>query len=83
MGKKINVSLNDDVEYERKVIALAEDRVGATVSVTKNLGDYNSLTIRFNWESDFKDGEDFDSASERVYTKVEERVGTKLAEYDD
>ena len=60
MGKKIFINDDNENKIEGKVYQVAADRVGATVNVTHNLGDYNSLSVRFNWESDFEDGEDFE-----------------------
>jgi hypothetical protein len=76
--------INDDAEdkWEGFKELVAPDRAGATVSVTRNLGDYNSLSIRFNWESNFEEGETFDTAAERVYAAVEAKVEAKLDEYN-
>ena len=82
MGKKITADLNDQDEYTKERYTVGE-RVGARVSVTRNLGDYNSLSISLSRETDVEDGEDFDTAVDRVFESVEAKVEAKLAEYDD
>lgn len=62
---------------------VAPARVSATLGVTHNLGDFNSVRIDVTWADDFEDGEDFDTASERVYRTVEKKVEQFLSEYTD
>jgi len=83
MGQKTTVDLNDTDEWIREKYKVANDRVGARVSITRNLGDYNSLSISLMREADAEDGEDYDTAVDRVYHSVEEKIEAKLAEYDE
>jgi hypothetical protein len=82
LGKRTTHDLTDRATWHKEKYLVAEDRVGTRVSVTNNLGDYNSVSISASWESDFEDGEDFDAAYERVFGLVEKKVEAKLDEYD-
>lgn len=83
MGKKTIVDLNDKDHWEKEKYIVANDRVGARISVTRNLGDYNSLSISLMRETDALDDESHEDALDRVYASVEEKVEEKLAEYDE
>jgi hypothetical protein len=61
---------------------MAPDRVRASVGVTHNLGDFNSVRIDISWESNVEDGETVEAALERTYRKAESTVEDKLSEYE-
>ena len=83
LGTKKVLDLNDQDVWEKKRYAVTAERVGARVSVTRNLGDYNSLSISLMRERDLEDGEDFNTGSDSVFESVEAKVEAKLAEYDE
>ncbi len=58
------------------------DRVTATVGVTRNLGDYNSVRLDFQWETAVAINESVEAAAERAWELAEKQVEDKLAEYE-
>lgn len=57
---------------------MAETRVKVDLSFTRNLGNYESIRINIGVEDDVRKGENVDSATERVYTFVENKLIEKL-----
>lgn len=58
------------------------DRITATVGVTRNLGDYNSVRLDFQVETAIAKDESFEDAASRAWVKAEKQVEDKLAEYE-
>lgn len=83
MGKKIVINDENEDKWEGHKYMVTPSRAGARVSVTRNLGDYNSLSISFMFEDNFEEGEGFNEAAERIYAAVESKVEQKLEEYDE
>ncbi len=61
---------------------MAETRVKVDLSFTRNLGNYESIRINIGVEDDVRKGENVDSATERVYTFVENKLIEKTREVE-
>jgi len=61
---------------------MAETRVKVDLSFTRNLGNYESIRINIGVEDDVRNGENVDSATERVYTFVENKLIEKTREVE-
>ena len=61
---------------------IAETRVKVDLSFTRNLGNYESIRINIGVEDDVRNGENVDSATERVYTFVENKLIEKTREVE-
>jgi hypothetical protein len=61
---------------------MAETRVKVDLSFTRNLGNYESIRINIGVEDDVRNGENVDSATERVYTFVESKLIEKTREVE-
>ena len=57
-----------------------ETRVKVDLSFTRNLGNYESIKIGVGIEDWVRDGETADSATERVYKFVEDKLTEKSTE---
>ena len=57
-----------------------ETRVKVDLSFTRNLGNYESIKIGVGIEDWVRDGETADSATERVYKFVEDKLTAKILE---
>ena len=53
---------------------MSETKVKVDLSFTRNLGNYESIKISIGVEDDVRSGENVDSATERVYKFVEEKL---------
>lgn len=58
-------------------------RVKVDLSFTRNLGNYESIKIGVGIEDDVRQGETVDSATERVYTFVENKLIQKTEEVEE
>jgi hypothetical protein len=58
-------------------------RVKVDLSFTRNLGNYESIKIGVGIEDDVRQGETVDSATERVYTFVENKLIEKTQEVEE
>jgi len=58
-------------------------RVKVDLSFTRNLGNYESIKIGIGIEDDMRSGETVDSATERVYKFVEEKLIAKTVEIEE
>jgi hypothetical protein len=58
-------------------------RVKVDLSFTRNLGNYESIKIGIGIEDDVRQGENVDTATERVYKFVEEKLIQKTQEVED
>lgn len=61
---------------------MAETRVKVDLSFTRNLGNYESIRINIGVEDDVRNGENVDSATERVYAFVENKLIEKTREVE-
>jgi len=61
---------------------MAETRVKVDLSFTRNLGNYESVRIGIGVEDDIRQGENVDSATERVYDFVENKLIEKAREVE-
>ena len=61
---------------------MAETRVKVDLSFTRNLGNYESIRINIGVEDDVRSGENVDSATDRVYTFVENKLIEKTREVE-
>jgi argininosuccinate lyase len=61
---------------------VSETRVKVDLSFTRNLGNYESIRINIGVEDDVRSGENVDSATERVYTFVENKLIEKTREVE-
>ena len=59
---------------------MSETKVKVDLSFTRNLGNYESIKISIGVEDDVRSGENVDSATERVYKFVEEKLIKKTQE---
>ena len=58
-------------------------RVKVDLSFTRNLGNYESIKIGVGLEDDLRSGENVDTATERVYKFVEEKLIQKTREVEE
>lgn len=58
-------------------------KVKVDLSFTRNLGNYESIKIGIGVEDDIRLGENVDSATERVYTFVENKLIEKTREVEE
>jgi hypothetical protein len=58
-------------------------RVKVDLSFTRNLGNYESIKIGVGVEDDLRSGESVDTATERVYKFVEEKLIQKTREVEE
>jgi hypothetical protein len=58
-------------------------RVKVDLSFTRNLGNYESIKIGVGVEDDVREGETVDTATERVYTFVENKLIQKTVEIEE
>jgi hypothetical protein len=58
-------------------------KVKIDLSFTRNLGNYESIKIGIGVEDDVRAGENVDSATERVYKFVEEKLIEKTREVEE
>jgi hypothetical protein len=58
-------------------------RVKVDLSFTRNLGNYESIKIGIGIEDDVRQGETVDTATERVYKFVEEKLIQKTTEVEE
>jgi hypothetical protein len=58
-------------------------RVKVDLSFTRNLGKYESIKIGVGIEDDLRDGENVDTATERVYKFVEDKLIEKTREVEE
>jgi argininosuccinate lyase len=57
-------------------------KVKVDLSFTRNLGNYESIKIGIGIEDDVRSGETVDSATERVYAFVENKLIEKTSEIE-
>ena len=60
-----------------------DTKVKVELSFTRNLGNYESIKIGVGIEDWVRDGENVDSATERVYTFVENKLIEKTREVEE
>jgi len=58
-------------------------RVKVDLSFTRNLGNYESIKIGVGIEDDLRSGENVNTATERVYKFVEEKLIQKTREVEE
>ena len=58
-------------------------RVKVDLSFTRNLGNYESIKIGIGIEDDIRQGENVDTATERVYSFVENKLIEKTREIEE
>jgi len=58
-------------------------KVKVDLSFTRNLGNYESIKIGIGVEDDVRAGENVDSATERVYKFVENKLVQKTREVEE
>jgi hypothetical protein len=61
---------------------MSETRVKVDLSFTRNLGNYESIRINIGVEDDLRHGENVDTATERVYKFVENKLIQKTREVE-
>ena len=61
---------------------MAETRVKVDLSFTRNLGNYESIKINVGVEDDVRKGENVETATERVYAFVENKLIQKTREVE-
>jgi hypothetical protein len=57
-------------------------RVKVDLSFTRNLGNYESIKVGIGVEDDVRPGENVESATDRVYQFVEEKLISKTTEIE-
>jgi hypothetical protein len=62
---------------------MSETKVKVDLSFTRNLGNYESIKIGIGVEDFVRDGENVDSATERVYAFVENKLVDKTREIEE
>ena len=61
---------------------MTETRVKVDLSFTRNLGNYESIRINVGVEDDVRKGENVETATERVYAFVENKLIQKTREVE-
>ena len=56
--------------------------VRVELGYTKNLGNFENLKVSIAVEDFVRDGESVDSATERIYTFVEDKIVSKVADME-
>lgn len=62
---------------------MSETKVKVDLSFTRNLGNFESIKIGIGVEDHVRQGETVDSATERVYQFVEEKLLEKTREVEE
>jgi hypothetical protein len=62
---------------------MTNTRVNVDLSFTRNLGNYESIKINIGVQDDVRQGENVDSATERVYAFVESKLIAKTREVEE
>lgn len=62
---------------------MSETKVKVDLSFTRNLGNYESIKIGIGVEDNVRPGENVDTATERVYKFVEEKLIQKTQEVEE
>ncbi|MFZ9740610.1 MAG: hypothetical protein ACO3DP_01325 [Candidatus Nanopelagicaceae bacterium] len=62
---------------------MSETKVKVDLSFTRNLGNYESIKIGIGVEDIVRNGENVDSATERVYKFVEDKLIQKTREVEE
>jgi hypothetical protein len=62
---------------------MSETKVKVDLSFTRNLGNYESIKIGIGVEDIVRSGENVDSATERVYKFVEDKLIQKTREIEE
>ena len=62
---------------------MSETRVKVDLSFTRNLGNYESIRINVGVEDDVRKGENVETATERVYAFVENKLIEKTREVEE
>jgi hypothetical protein len=62
---------------------MSETKVKVDLSFTRNLGNYESIKIGIGVEDTIRLGENVDTATERVYKFVEEKLIEKTREVEE
>jgi hypothetical protein len=62
---------------------MSETKVKVDLSFTRNLGNYESIKIGIGVEDNVRDGENVDTATERVYRFVESKLIEKTNEVEE
>lgn len=62
---------------------MSETRVKVDLSFTRNLGNYESIKIGIGIEDHVRDGETVDTATDRVYKFVEDKLVEKTREVEE
>lgn len=62
---------------------MSDTKVKVDLSFTRNLGNYESIKIGIGVEDFVRDGENVDSATERVYAFVEAKLVDKTREIEE
>lgn len=62
---------------------MSETKVKVDLSFTRNLGNYESIKIGIGVEDTIRQGENVDSATERVYKFVEDKLIEKTREVEE
>ena len=60
-----------------------DTRVKVDLSFTRNLGNYESIKINIGIEDNVRQGENVDTATERVYKFVEDKLIEKTREVEE
>ena len=62
---------------------MSDTKVKVDLSFTRNLGNYESIKIGIGVEDTVRQGENVDTATERVYKFVEEKLIEKTREVEE
>jgi hypothetical protein len=62
---------------------MSETKVKVDLSFTRNLGNYESIKIGIGVEDNVREGENVDTATERVYRFVESKLIEKTNEVEE
>ena len=72
-----------DLQYSLEKGIIMTTRVKVDLSFTRNLGNYESIKIGVGIEDDVRQGETVETATERVYAFVENKLIQKTEEVEE
>jgi len=81
MGKRYVEGNETDDHYSELVTAVSPARASTRLSVTHNLGEYNSVHISFGFEDNVADGQTLEELAKDLYDRAELLLQEKLLEY--
>lgn len=81
MGKRYVEGNETDDNYAELITSVSPARASTRLSVTHNLGEYNSVHISFGFEDNVAEGQTLEDLARDLYERAEVLLQEKLLEY--